>query len=182
MKKYLILLMCFFFIGCSLSANKNKSSLNEVVMIEGMKITATNIHGTIIIEAGKDFERSYTWDDANRTVNLIPRKKRWAGKFGIYSAGDCNWKSHNRIDRGLLEEAQLHRFSIGDALSFLNHHSRKSYTVYRDDGIAVSWRKAIKPSSGPGSVLIVDVWQIYINGEKPKKLPGSQNDKIVVTY
>ncbi len=39
----------------------------------------------------------------------------------------------------------------------------------------VGWAKIL-----PRKQLNVDVWQILIDGKKPKRLPGSQNDKIVV--
>lgn len=107
-KNYLLIIMLSFLLGCSIPANSKKSTPNETVMVEGMKITATNIAGTITIEAGEGFSRSYTWDGATRTVNLIPRSKRWGGRFGIYCAGRCNWNPHNRIDRGHLEENQWH--------------------------------------------------------------------------
>ena len=47
--------------------------------------------------------------------------------------------------------------------------------VYRDDGLMVGWYKDL-----PRKMLRVHVWQILINGKKPTRLPGSQDDKIVV--
>ena len=47
--------------------------------------------------------------------------------------------------------------------------------VYRDDGLMVGWDKNL-----PRKQLSVEVWQILIDGKKPKRLPGSQDDKIVV--
>ena len=47
--------------------------------------------------------------------------------------------------------------------------------VYRDDGLMVGWDKNL-----PRKQLGVEVWQILIDGKKPKRLPGSQDDKIVV--
>ena len=170
----------FLVFGCALAGNKASQIDREIVMTEGMKITATNAVGTITITAGKGFERSYTWDGDTRTAVLSPRQKRWAGKFGVYSKGKANWKEHNRITRGVLEEAQLHFKSSEEALLFLNDKFRKPYIVYNDEGLVVKWETAINPTPGPGSALLVDVFQIYINGEKPNKLTGSQNDKIKI--
>lgn len=178
----IILAALFLFHGCKFASNGNQPLKNEIVMTEGMKITATNRIGTIKIEAGKGFERFYTWEGGTRSAVLWPRKERWGGKFGIYYPGVGNhWKEHNRITRAGLEEAQVHFYSLDEAITFLEDSSRKDYTVYSDDGLVVTWRKAIKPTPGLGSKLIVNVWQILINGEKPHDLAGSQNDKIVVT-
>ena len=49
------------------------------------------------------------------------------------------------------------------------------YPVYRNDGLMVGWYKDL-----PRKMLDVHVWQILINGKKPTRLPGSQDDKIVV--
>ena len=58
------------------------------------------------------------------------------------------------------------------------HKWGEGYLVYRDDGLAAGWEK----NEGAGGTLSVSVWQIYINGNKPTKLPGSQNDKIIVEF
>ncbi len=169
--------------GCSHLRSQNGYANIEIVMREGMKITATNNIGTITITAGKGFERFYSWEGEIRSVIMFPRKERWNGKYGLYFPGSGNhWEAHNRITRGVLEEAQLHYNTKEDALTFLSHPSRIDSTVYSDDGLVVTWNKSIKPTSGPGSTLHVDVWQIYIGGQKPESLPGSRNDKIALEY
>lgn len=155
---------------------------NEIVMTEGMKITATNSWGTMTITAGKGLERSYTWKGATRSVIMIPRKERWYGSLGIYSPGADNWKEHNGITRGVLEEAQLHFDSIDEAMQFLKHPFRANVTVYNDNGLVITCSNAINPYGGPTNTLFVEVWQIYINEKKPTRLPGSQNDKIIVQF
>ena len=152
---------------------------NEVLMTEGMKITATNRYGTITITAGKGLERSYTWAGDTRSVIMWPRKERWDGSLGIYYPGPGNhWKEHDGITRAVVEEGQLHFQSEKDALAFVSRYGDKGCYVYNDNGLFVAWVK----SSGAGGTLSVQVWQFLINGEKPKKLPGSQNDKIIVEY
>ena len=47
--------------------------------------------------------------------------------------------------------------------------------VWTDDGLVVGWM--IVPLR---KQLNVDVWQVYVNGKKPERMPGSQNDKIIV--
>jgi hypothetical protein len=154
---------------------------NEIVMTEGMKITATNSWGTMTITAGKGLERSYTWEGATRSVIMIPRKERWYGSLGIYSPGADNWKEHNGITRGVLDEGQLHYDSVDRAMKFFKHPFRANVTVYNDNGLVITCSNAINPYGGPTNTLFVEVWQIYINGKKPTRLPGSQNDKIIVS-
>ena len=47
--------------------------------------------------------------------------------------------------------------------------------VYRSDGLMVGWGKNLARKQ-----LSVEVWQILIDGKKPKSLPGSEDEKIVV--
>lgn len=177
--KYLFIfsLLC----SCSIKNTPVEVIENEIVMHSGMSITATNKIGKLTVTAGKGFERNYTWEGETRSVVMIPRKKRWYGRFGIYFPGTGNhWKTHNQITRGVLEEAVIDFDTIENAMAFIQHPSRKSTTVYRDDGLVVTWIKNIKPSGGPGSTLHVDVWQVLIKGEKPIELPQSDNSSIQI--
>jgi len=74
------------------------------------------------------------------------------------------------------EEGQQHFNSGNEAINWINKKSHWGY-IYRDDGLVVGWAKL----PGAGGTLTVSIWQIFINGEKPKTLPGSQNDKIIVS-
>ena len=173
------------FQGCCCVKNSTTVK-NEIVMMEGDEIIATNIrYGTISIKAGKGFVRYYTWDGQTRSVEMIPRKERWYGSLGIYFPGAGNhWKENNKITRGVLDEGQLNFNSIDDALRFLHHPSRlDGSTVYNDNGLVVSWSKAINPNDGGrGSTLSVDVWQVLIQGQRPTMLPGSKNDSITIKH
>jgi len=147
-----------------------------------MSITATNNTGTIKITAGKAFERFYSWDGATRSEILEPRRERWVGRLGIRKITNINWKPHNTITHALLEEAQLNFFSIRDALAFIRHDDRlDGNTVYNDSGLMVTWNKELDQTSATDGFLEVNVWQVLINGEKPIKLHGSQNNKILVS-
>jgi ankyrin repeat protein len=63
---------------------------------------------------------------------------------------------------------------VEEVMKWIKEPERMS-PVYRDDGLMVGWYKDL-----PRKMLRVHVWQILINGKKPTRLPGSQNDKIVV--
>ena len=150
----------------------------EIVLKKGDKIKAENNFGTITIEAGEGLRRFYSWEGATRSVVMIPRSKRWNGSLGLYFPGDGNhWQEHERVTRGVLEEGQQHFETLELALNWLNKFTD---IVYRDDGLAVRYSKSIKPQPGPGSTIFVSVWQIYVGGKKPDKIPGSSNKSIIV--
>ena len=152
---------------------------NEVVMTEGMKISASNGYGTLTVTAGKGLERSYTWAGDTRSVMMWPRKERWNGSLGIYFPGEGNhWKEHDGITRAVLEEGQLNFKSQDDLVSYIARYGDRRSYVYNDNGLFVSWNKF----PGAGGTLSVLVWQFYINGEKPTRIAGSQNEKIIVEY
>jgi hypothetical protein len=148
---------------------------NEIVMSEGMMITVNTSVGTMKITAGKGSKRSYSWEGATRFVIMLPRHERWYGSLGIYYPGPGNhWKNHKGIRRAVVEEGQQHFVAVDEALKWIDSRAWMPH-VYTDDGLVVGWEKT--PSRDQ---LNVDVWQIYINGEKPANLPGSQNDKVIV--
>jgi hypothetical protein len=160
---------------------------SEMVMPPMSQITATTRVGTIAITAGVEFKRCYSWDEATGCLNLEPRNERWIGSLGAASYGTLQfWRDYNGIDRAVTDEGQ-HNFSTVD--EFRDWLTTEFGTVvinlvspvYRDDGLLVGWLNgAGLGGGGRGRTLMVWVEQIYINGKKPTKLPGSQNDKIVV--
>jgi hypothetical protein len=151
---------------------------NEIVMTEGMRITVKNSYGEMTITAGKGTLRHYTWNNGTRTAILIPRKERWNGSLGIYYPGEGNhWEEHDGITRAVLEEGQQHFNSVDKILEWIRKENHWGY-VYRDDGLVVGWEKM----EGAGGTLGVSVWQVFINGKKPTRLTGSQNDSISVKH
>lgn len=154
----------------------------ELVMTQGMKIVATNKSGTIEVEAGRDSRRKYTWEGATREVLLVVRKARWYGSLGLYSPGSGisgTFPPHNGISRAVVEEGQQHFNSMEEALKWLNRPWYKDVLnwVYNNRGLVVGWSKA--PSRNQ---LNVEVWQIYINGKRPTRLPGANDAAIQVSY
>ena len=146
-------------------------------MQPGMTIIGKTKTGTIGITAGPDLKRTYAWEGASRSATLYPRTERSYGSLGAYYPGPGeHWAEHNGITRGVLEEGQQHFGSEQQATDWLRKQSDYYPTVYRDDGLVVSFGKAL-----PRRQLNVEVWQILIQGAKPHKLPGSDNSKISVT-
>ena len=168
-----ILILC---IG-ALASTRVVAAPLELVMQPGMTITAQTRTGTIAITAGPDLKRSYAWEGASRSATLEPRTERWYGSLGAYYPGPGeHWAEHNGITRGVLQEGQQHFGSEQQATDWLRKQSDYYPTVYRDDGLVVSFGKVL-----PRRQLNVEVWQILIQGAKPEKLPGSDNSKINVT-
>jgi hypothetical protein len=162
-------------IGCTPAHMPKPGVTNEMVMSPGMSITATTPEGTIAITAGKDFNRTYQWDGAARSIRLWPRWERWHGSLGAYYPGPGeHWRNNHGITRGVLEEGQQHFGTVSEALQWIELPYHKS-CVYRDDGLMVWWARTLGRKQ-----LNVEIWQIYINGTKPALLPGSQNDRIVL--
>jgi hypothetical protein len=91
-----------------------------------------------------------------------------------YPGPGDHWNGHNGITRGVVEEGQQHFKTAEEAAKWISAQ-QWAPLVYRNDGLAVGYRKELSRSQ-----LDVVVWQIYIDGRKPTKLPGADDDKIVV--
>jgi hypothetical protein len=147
----------------------------EVVMSPGMKITATTSMGTIVVTAADELTRSYTWDGATRAIEMQPQKSRFFGSLGLFHDGiTVHWREHHGIARCSTEEGQQDFKTVDELMKWIKEPERLK-PVYRNDGLTVGWYKDL-----PRKMLDVQVWQILINGKKPTRLPGSQDDKIVV--
>lgn len=179
----------------SARAAHTSTSRCEAVMVEGMRVTFTNSNGGMTITCGKGFERSYTWDGDTRTLLMWPRKTRWYGSLGMYNPGACiegelgQWKEHDGIKRCVAEEGQRHFTNELDAVEWIHTRGdgKKLDYVYNDSGLVCGMDKQPptleerKKTDFPGT-LFVDLWQIYINGKKPRKLAGAKNNAITVSY
>jgi len=133
--------------------------------------------GIMTITADSELKRTYTWEGASRSATLEPRTERWYGSLGAYNPGMGDmWVEHNGITRGVLQEGQQHFKSEQEATEWLQNQCAGYATVYRDDGLVVSFDKFPERSQ-----INVEVWQIFINGAKPHKLQASKNNNIKIT-
>ena len=146
----------------------------EVVMSPGMKITATTSEGTIAVTAADELTRPIPG-----TAGLV--RSRWNPKNpGISAVSVCSLRVRSCTGVNITaspcstEEGQQDFKTVEEVMKWIKEPERMS-PVYRDDGLMVGWYKDL-----PRKMLDVHVWQILINGKKPTRLPGSQNDKIVV--
>lgn len=146
----------------------------ELVMSEGDTIVATTDAGKIEILAGAGLKRSYTWEGATRTAELLPREERWDGSFGAYFPGPGeHWKKHNGITRGVLQEGRQHFKDKKAALEWLATRQKWYPTVFTNSGLAVSFGKVAERRQ-----IDVEVWQIMIEGKPPKGLKGADDTKV----
>ncbi len=153
----------------------HRPARSELVMSPGMRITATTPTGTIAITAVDELTRAYTWDGATRAVERSSESARLMGGEGAFHCSfDAHSRDHHGITRGLTREWQKQFKTVFEAMKWIREPDRASF-VYRDDGLLVGWERL-----SDEAVLAVEVWQILIDGKKPTRLPGSQNDKIVV--
>jgi hypothetical protein len=143
----------------------------EAVMTPGMKIFAKTPACELTITAGRGRMRSYTWEGATRSIETIPRPERWDGSFGLYFPGPGNhWFPHHGITRCVADEGQLNFSTVQMAQEWLSQTPAFEPRIYRNDGLVVWVNK--------NQCLGIDIYQIYINGKKPKSLAGAQDDKI----
>lgn len=156
----------------------NGSIAPETVMTAGTQITAKTANGEVTIRAGNGFERFYTWDNATRSAVLWPRRQRWQGSLGIYYPGPGqHWQSNNGITRGVLNEGVLWFRSVESARKWIERcRSTGAACAHTESGLLVVFQKIL-----PRKQVIIEVWQIMVDGEKPKAMPGGDNESVAVS-
>lgn len=175
---FVIILFVFQLFGCSSKTNIHNEGINEVVMTPGMTITVVNSIGKLVIIAGENYLRSFSWDGDTRSVIMKPRKDRWNGSLGIYYPGNgSHWKEHDGITRAVLEEGVLNFNSIDAILEYIARYGENEKVTYNDNGLFIFWDK----SPGGGGTLNVMLWQLLINGKPPNGILGSHNSRIKIT-
>ena len=175
----------------------------EIVMTPGMTIAVNAGVRSMSITAGKNFERTYTWNKCTRTVTLEPRSQRWYGSLGLFHAPfGFSWDACDNVRRAFIDEGQQHFNTLKDASIYLSHlgavgwtfestdprvPSSTTYTdkrlpidqqpIYTNDGLVIQWWK----EGRTGLTINIQVWQILINGKKPTSLPGAQDSAFTIT-
>lgn len=148
---------------------------NELVMHDGMTITAINKNGSISIHAKKLLSREISWNNHEIKTELMPREKRWYGSLGAYSPGG------GLGVHAVVEEGQQHFSSKSEVLDWLLWRNELFDYVYTSDGLVVGWYTQQDKKSDQ-IALGLKIWQIYIDGRKPSELKGSSNNLIEISY
>ena len=181
--RYLFIIIVFPLIfGCTVSQNKTLAQTpHETVLSDNMKICAFAGDEHICIAADGVAKRNIFFGGGIYSIVLVPRSERWNGKLGLTEPSQpANiFDTENGIMRVLIAEAEIRYDSIEGALKRLPIYREDGMNVaYNDRGILVMWRKTIYPDE---EALDISIFQIIINGKKPKVLPGSQNNSIVIS-
>ena len=148
----------------------------EAVLSEGMKIIAATPSGNIEIQGQAGARRAYAGENWAKSAVLIPRQTRWDGSLGLYDPAPSNTLG----DRLLVEEGRQHFSSQSEALRYMQR--LKGYygpLTYNNSGLVVAYKVVAIDHEKPTRSL--QVWQIYINGQKPTVLPGAADAKLHIS-
>jgi len=182
MRYLLVIVAALMISSCSVSQNKPlSSSPRETVLTGNMKICAFDNSEYICIAADGAVKRDIFWGEESHSIILVPRQKRWHGKLGLTEPRQPYniWNTNNGAIRVLVTEAEIRYDSIESALKRLPLYREDGINIlYNDSGLLVMWRKTVFPDE---TVLDLSVFQILINGKKPRVLPGSQNNQLIVS-
>ena len=169
MKNAIQLFVVLFLSACA-SVPDNPNA--ELVMKPGETIEAHTSQGTMRISYVDRYTRRYVWEGYDKTFRHQTRRERWYGSLGMYRPqGDGTMHA-------VLEEGQQHFSSVREARNWLAKQEKFMEFVWTRDGLAVGWKEQARPGDGY-LALSVDVWQLLVDGKKPK-LPGASPSKIRV--
>ncbi len=142
---------------------------SEIVLNNGMVVTAATPEGKITIAAGPGLLRSVSWDGTKRYVVPQPRKERLYSSKGIFFEGHPEgWQIYKGMSRIQFEEGQRQFENVDDAVIWMQ--IRRLHYVHSNNGLVVGWKRKTDEAT-----LQVEVWQFFINGEKPQFLPESRD-------
>jgi len=161
--------------GCA-DARPSLQPYSEIVLAPGMSVHATNPNGSVTITAGDGTRRLLQGDDWHKRLRMIARTTRWNGSLGLYDPADSN----TQCGRVLAEEGQLFFDSPDQALRWLNVGSRQRQPVFTNDGLVFSYSVVHWHNSANCTIRDVNLWQIYIDGRRPRSLPGANDSAITI--
>jgi hypothetical protein len=161
--------------GCEERLSTSELARIESVMTPGMTITAVTTNGPITIRAKSPLRRTYAFEARTLSVTMTPRAARWYGSLGLYSPGFSFglWERPG-IYRAVVEEGQQHFNTSNEALQWLKERSWMPF-VYRNDGLVVGWGTTPERHQ-----LNAEVWQFYVQHQKPVSLEGANDAKVTV--
>lgn len=158
----------------SMAWNPFHTVQTESVMTKGMTIQASNTFGKITIEAGEGTRRTLSWDGGSESVRLLKRGSRWYGSLGLYHPGG-NQRVHLVVDEG-----KQHFSSENEANEWLLSGQDRMNWACSSNGLVVGWYKTKKPDRDYWAV-IVEVWQVYIKGQKASSLRECTSRSVEIT-
>ena len=173
MKSHLsFLCLALLFSGCA-TQQQQLRPYTETVMSHGTRVTATNPNGTVTITAGEATRRDYAGTGWHKSLSLIARSSRWNGSLGLYDPAS-SFSSYGRL---LAEEGRIHCTSVSQAMRWLYVGSDHNRPAYTNSGLVFCYSVSARPDGGEPT-RSVELWQLYINGRRPRHLPGA-NDRAI---
>lgn len=145
---------------------------NVAVLSDGNQIVAETAAGGMKIEAGPGLRRVFDWDGLRRGVVTHPRTESFAGgetKGITFDGKPSVWADANGIDELKYEEGRRHFDKVDDAMIWMQ--IRRLYFTYTNQGLVLGWRRE-------GNTLHVELWQFYIDGNKPISLPDAHDGDV----
>jgi len=148
------------------------------------QVTAHTPLGVLRITSGHGLLRTYTWDGVSRSLELIPPDP---GPYGersfhtrVFRHGERvpwhDWEDHSGITRGEAWESRKDFSTLAEADAWLAKQQNETMPyVWTNDGLVVGWSTDVDWRS-----LTVEIYQILIQGERPSRLAGSDDSKVVV--
>lgn len=148
----------------------------ELVLGPGTTIEATTRSGTVRITYVDVLTRRFSGEGFDETRTLTPRKERFGKRLGAYDPGEHHfWQKLPRVQA---DESQLHFESLEEARKHwvFKRDMSESDWVVNDEGLVVMFYK-----SADGNHLAIDIFQVFVSGEKPEELatPGSNRISIL---
>ncbi|MCP3673693.1 MAG: hypothetical protein GY829_04390 [Gammaproteobacteria bacterium] len=146
--------------------------VKETVMCEGMEIFANRKGERLHIKADSMMSRTYTINDINVSVSLIPRLSRWYGGFGLYRP--------NGVDNLhlVIEEGVQHFSSSDEALEWLDWQNDRLGYMYTSSGLILGWKYQVKDERQ--KALTIEVWKFFVNGVELKNMSGANNEHLFI--
>ena len=167
-----IMLGLMFVTGCNVASEE--PFVNDVVLSPGHSIEASNKNGKVRISYVTSVKRKYEWDGRAKIIKMIPRKKPFDGRLGLYHPAS-SWGLNPFEIRLVAQEAVINFDSEDQIYAFLRQSSDYMDWVYTNNGLVVGFGRT--PSRRQ---INIDLWQILLRGQKPNGLIGAKPEDIVV--
>lgn len=133
-----------------------------------------NVHGfNIRITSEGMFRRCFDWGTGNHCVDLFALH---SGK-GIGTPGGKDiWSIKATGARRLLYSEYPMDYTEAENQGVFGRNRRRGIIVWRNDGLVV------RAHLEPNYILVVMVYQIYVDGEKPVSLDGADDNAIHTSW
>ena len=144
---------------------------SEVVLRPGMAVTVRSPLGPVTVSAGAGTERTCSSPGWSQRLRLQSRTDRWCGSLGLTNGDGV----HGPF---VLDEGQIHVQTRIDALRWLTHQAEYFGARWTRDGLvcAIAGDGLSQPRP-----QWVEIWQLYVNGRRPRDLPLADDAAFTVT-